>query len=440
MEFVTTERGARKLLYEGYAYTVSNKHGATIYWRCEKRFECGVSLKTINDVIQGYSPKHSHPPSESRNAALKVVHEIKQRACETEEVTGCIVDNATSTLPLSVAGALPKKSSLLRAVNRKRTIQESEDLNITTRGENFKLYEDEKVTIYGTVKNLDLLAQKSDWFCDGTFDCAPIGTQLYTIHMLISENKTLPLLYCLSGRKDEETYDIICKFIKQSRCLNVSSIMIDFEQAVIKVIKKNFPEVVISGCFFHFAQCLWRNLQSRSLQIWYREGDNAFLIKQIEALAFAPPQDVCSLFDDFVQSLDTETDEILSNFLVYFETTWLGVIQRGRRRRPIFDIDMWSVNSRVKNNLPRTNNSVEGWHHAFNKRVSVRHPTLSKLIRKLRKEQASNELSIEQVNMGMDISRKNKKYDRVNERLKATVNGYNRENGLQFLKAIAFNL
>ena len=296
------------------------------------------------------------------------------------------------------------------------------------------------MTIYGTASNLDLLSQKCVWFCDGTFDCAPVNSQLYTIHVLITENKTLPLLYCLSGSKDEETYDIIFTFIKQSRSLNVSSIMIDYEQAAIKAIKKNFPEVVINGCFFHFGQCLWRNLQSRGLQAWYREAENAFLIKQIQALAFAPPEDVCSLFNNLVQSLDLQAYEILSDFLVYFETTWLGIIQRGRRRRPTFDIDMWSVNNLMKDNLPRTNNSVEGWHHAFNKRVLVRNPTVTKLLRKLRKEQASNELLIEQTSMGIDISRKNERYKRVDERLKKIVDEYNREDGLDFLKAIAHNI
>ena len=350
------------------------------------------------------------------------------------------MDNAVSALPLSVAGALPKKSSLLRTVNRTRANQENEDLNFSTRGENFKLYEDDEVKIYGTERNLDLLAHKCEWFCDDTFDCAPTGTQLYTIHALISDNKTLPLIYCLTSKKNEETYNTIFTFIKQARTHNVSSIHVDFELAAIKSIKTIFSEVNIYGCFFHFAQCLWRKIQSYGLQTWYRDVNNSFLIKQLQALAFAPPQDVCSLFNDFVESLDAAADEALGEFLVYFETTWLGMTQRGRRRRPTFDIDMWLVYSRVQDNLPRTNNSLEGWHNAFNKRVSVKHPTIPKLLRKIRKEQASNEILLEQAAMGMNISRNNNTYVRVNERLKILVRNYNRNEGLSFLKAIAHNL
>ena len=34
-------------------------------------------------------------------------------------------------------------------------------------------------------------------------------------------------------------------------------IMIDFEKTLQKSIKKNFPNIVIDGCFFHFSKLLW---------------------------------------------------------------------------------------------------------------------------------------------------------------------------------------
>ena len=67
-----------------------------------------------------------------------------------------------------------------------------------------------------------------------------------------------------------------------------------------------------------------------------------------------PPDDVIEAFQQLMDSL--------SDFLAYFESTWLGIVQRGCRRRPKFDVAMWNVYNRVEDNLPRTNNSVEGWH------------------------------------------------------------------------------
>ncbi|KAK7487223.1 hypothetical protein BaRGS_00021575, partial [Batillaria attramentaria] len=135
------------------------------------------------------------------------------------------------------------------------------------------------------------------------------------------------------------------------------------------------------------------------------------------------PDDVIEAFQQLMDSLDADTDETLSDFLVYFESTWLGIVQRGRRRRPKFDVAMWNVYNRVEDNLPRTNNSVEGWHRAFDQRMSVTHPTLGRLVSKLRKEQASTELMIEQHAMGVRM-RKNKQYEVVNTRLQALVARY----------------
>ena len=40
-----------------------------------------------------------------------------------------------------------------------------------------------------------------------------------------------------------------------------------------------------------------------------------------------------------------------------------------RRSAPTFAVKFWNMQSRVADGLPRTNNSVEGWHHAFQSAV-----------------------------------------------------------------------
>ncbi|XP_068238339.1 uncharacterized protein [Palaemon carinicauda] len=173
---------------------------------------------------------------------------------------------------------------------------------------------------------------------------------------------------------------------------------------------------------------------------WYVDAGNAMIIKQLQALSFVPPDDVYDCFNTFIETLHEETDSILDEFLQYFEMTWMGILQRGRRRRPTFEISLWSVYERTSNDLPRTNNMLEGWHSAFKRRVTIIHPTEDKLIRKLRSEQASTEMALEQVFQGKSIGRRNKKYAQVNDRLKKIVDSYSRENVLEYLQAIAHNL
>ena len=203
--------------------------------------------------------------------------------------------------------------------------------------------------------------------------------------------------------------------------------------------RKCFPNTSINGCLFHFSQCLWRKIQNLGLQCWYTNNDNAIIIKQIQALAFVPPEDVADLFTNFLISIDPETDEILSDFFEYFEITWLGIVQRGRRRRPTFDIQMWNVYDRIGSDLPRTTNSLEGWHQTFNKRVSITHPTFSKLVKKIKDEQASTEFILEQSALGANIEQINKKYIQINERIRKIHATYNKDEGLSYLRAIAHN-
>ena len=99
-----------------------------------------------------------------------------------------------------------------------------------------------------------------------------------------------------------------------------------------------------------------------------------------------------------------------------------------------------SVHKRTVHDIPRTNNALEGWHNGFKKRMVITHPTESKLINKVRSEQVSTEMVIEQIFQGNDVRRKTKKYTEINKRLKNIVEGYEKENVLDFLKAIAYNL
>ncbi|KAG1714591.1 hypothetical protein GQR58_001019 [Nymphon striatum] len=124
--------------------------------------------------------------------------------------------------------------------------------------------------------------------------------------------------------------------------------------------------------------------------------DNAFTVKMFQSLAFYTPDMVTEVYDELIQSLVDEMDEVLADFLIYFEATWIGVMHRGRRRRPPFHHTLWKVHGRVVDDLPRTNNSLEGWHNSFDRRVVTTHPTIRRLVAKLLKEQAYNEILLKQ--------------------------------------------
>lgn len=223
---------------------------------------------------------------------------------------------------------------------------------------------------------------------------APIGYQLYTIHVLLNETVTIPMVFCIAKDKTEVTYNKIFSTLKEHNpLLNPASIMIDYERAALNALTQNFPNAEIQGCFFHFGQSIWRHIQAHGLQQRYQNDEEfAVILKQFRALAFVPAIDVIPIYEELIESLSDELVDDLTDFLNYFERTWIGIEHHGRRRRPLFSIELWNVRERVEQALPRTNNSVEGWHRGFDIRINTTHPSVPKLINKILIEQSNSEI------------------------------------------------
>ena len=86
---------------------------------------------------------------------------------------------------------------------------------------------------------------------------------------------------------------------------------------------------------------------------------------------------------------------------------------------------LWNMRLRVADGLPRTNNSVEGWHRAFQSSVSCHHPNIYKHIEHIQAEQDHTEQLIARFNAGDQtaVSSKNK-YTKVTRRLTALLPTY----------------
>ena len=52
MEFITTKRNGRALIYQGYNYFVNRRgQDGKIYWRCEQSKACNGAITHFEDVI-----------------------------------------------------------------------------------------------------------------------------------------------------------------------------------------------------------------------------------------------------------------------------------------------------------------------------------------------------------------------------------------------------
>ena len=449
MEFILSEKGKRKLALKGFMYVRDKTQNDVTYWRCEHYLKCKSRVSTAEDDSLIRAPsEHSHPPNHARVAVARTKARMRDRAVNSSEHTSNIIQSETHDMSLETAGVLPKKTSLQRMVQRKRACPEgnglTDELRVTPRGEAFVLEEDDHNGFYmfASQKNLDLLNNCADWFCDGTFDVAPLG--LYTIQAIVNQNRTVPLVYSVTENKSEAVYNRIFRLLEQQRPgIAPETVTTDCEIAAHNALSSSFPQTEILGSLFHFGQCNLRRIQVLSLLRWFTaDAEHALRIKCFQALAFVPPQDVAQRFKDFVATFSDEGEQHLREYIDYFETTWIGAVCRRNRRQPLFPIRCWNVFHRVQHDLPRTNNSIERWHNAFSKRVSMSHPTLRRLVKKIMQEQGSNEMVIEQSNAGIVGPPLKKRYDAVNQRLKSTVEVYGSANMdiRSYLRAIAHNL
>ena len=84
MEFFTTQRGARSLIYGGHKYIINRRgRDGCIFWRCAKSRQCKAAVTTKeNEIISSRSDKHNHPPNEAEIVASMAVEKMKQQVQE----------------------------------------------------------------------------------------------------------------------------------------------------------------------------------------------------------------------------------------------------------------------------------------------------------------------------------------------------------------------
>lgn len=241
------------------------------------------------------------------------------------------------------------------------------------------------------------------------------------------QRRHFPLVYTLACKKDYYTYQTILAQLKLAEPrLQPKSIMTDFERAAISAAKNVFPDADVNGCFFHFCQCLFRQIQANGLQKIYQDDPEfALQIRCLAALAFVPVNDVLQRYNElkefefFKQKLagKTEVDLGVQKLLAYMQTNWIGEKPRRTYKSGLFELDLWNVYELTLECFPRTNNNVEAWHNAIAVILGI-HPTVFKFIRGIKLEQDATEVLIGKLFGCFDISPvTNKKNEQVRERI-----------------------
>ena len=184
---------------------------------------------------------------------------------------------------------------------------------------------------------------------------------------------------------------------------------------------------------------MFRHVRDVGLAYQYT-NDNQFSIhvKMLSSLAFVPIPDVVRSFEALGNVFPPAGIPVLE----YFEENFIGTLLPGQqqRRTPRFPIATWNINGRVVNNLPRTNNHVEGWHNKFANHVGANHPSIWKFLNVLKNEERMHYVSIVQMTAGYLPPVQRAKYRDCTQRIANIVHNYANRHILDLLRGIAHNI
>ena len=438
MEYTSTTHGRQMIIERNFLYVFQKELADGVQsWECQlrRKQQCKARIKVLNNEVIERVNEHQHAPNSTKVQSTKIRVSMKRRAETTIDPPQRILSDGLAQATPAVAINLPRIPHIRRAIRRHRAIEGypanpvdrasipiiPNEFATTERGDRFLFYDsgvgdENRILLFATDQALDLLRSSDNWFGDGTFDVSPeIFFQVYTIHA-ICHGKVVPCMFGLLPNKQEATYNVMMRELNNH--LNGHSptdILFDFERAAMNSAENTFPGVRVHGCFFHLSKHIWKHIQRNGLSQLYENNDNfALYMRMIPATAFVDTPDVPQAFYD----LETEIRNNFGNqngvdaVLDYFEDTYIGRQRRGRpRAQPMFLIELWNMYDRTLEELPRTNNEIEGWHNRFNGNCDGSHPTLWKLLKSFKREESLVRAEIFQLIGGHPVVQKRKYAD-----------------------------
>ncbi|KAK0396666.1 hypothetical protein QR680_001806 [Steinernema hermaphroditum] len=195
------------------------------------------------------------------------------------------------------------------------------------------------------------------------------------------------------ANKTEDSYaKVFEKIADRMNGRQPRSFMSDYELAARNAVQARFPDVQLKGCLFHLGQSVYRYVSKKGYVSFYNQVDSEFrkLIRSLIALSLLPLNTVEEGFQELTSRISdlppAERDAAFAVF-AYFETTYVSRFNRQGPMPPRFPMDTWNSHEAVVNDLPRTNNALEGFHHAFKSNFANSKPNLSKVLVALQEEE-----------------------------------------------------
>ena len=268
--------------------------------------------------------------------------------------------------------------------------------------------------VFGINSFVEKLCQADEISVDGTFKVAPepfvrllCVCFFYTRHAgAASTRKLFCGLQVLLSDKTQFLYSQVIAWIREyattlqaehnwPNTVRWQRAMMDFEDALINGLQASFPNVTVSGCFFHFMQCIWSAIGRYGFATLYKQqGPFNEAVRKFRSLMLLPPERVVQGYDALVADMSAAIEQVIpqdqQQALVAFNNYLFGWINTPAK----------VASCNVRNLLNhRTNNDLEGYNRRLNSRIS-QHADFWTFIKELQKEQFKQMIQYRQVCRG----------------------------------------
>lgn len=423
VKYITSRRGTPQVFVNGYLYNRNKVRQTCVHWRCSIK-TCTGKCTTIDDFVRNTS-EHNHPPESEE--LLTFVSTLRKRAREETTHMHSLYNDEITRQDEALIPQFPSFPSMSSALYRHRkknlpSLPKSRaEVNLegswteASDGRPFLLIndgEDNKILAFSTTEQLEILQSADVLYMDGTFSsCPELWDQVYVIHARCQE-VMYPLVYVLLPDRQLTTYARLFSLLKTevqqrlNRPLAPTKVQTDFELAAIRAIEREFPEAEVKGCFFHYAQAIWRKTQDLGLAALYK--DNPDVKRWIRRAAGLPLLPLHEVQDAWLEAMDESPDvNRAEEFNDYVVVNW---VDYGAR----FPLRLWNHH---ETDGPRTNNHLEGFHNRLNRTLPHSHPNIFRFIEVIKKIECSEKAKVAQLNFGAAPPKKKRVYKEIEHRV-----------------------
>lgn len=237
----------------------------------------------------------------------------------------------------------------------------------------------EKIIIWSVKPFVTKMNRVTQIFVDGTFKITPVGFYQFVTIMYYCEitNMYLPCMFFLLTGKTESIYNMAFSLVRTtfSNWKSLKYITCDFEKALMNSLFNSFSGTELVGCFFHFKQANYRQLQK--LKIPFDEI-NRFL-PQLNNLLLVPRNEVANVFE-FYETNGNFNSPQWKSYWKYLYDTWC--VQ--------YCHETWTMEGRE--GIFHTNNGLERFNKTLNDKIGYHKTFLA--FAKLLKDQVDIQIDL----------------------------------------------